>query len=366
MQSRARRHARGGASVAVAVLGVAIVGACRRAPSPEAGTGPVVVAAARARLETLRDTLTANGVVVPSTAADWTVIAPENARIAELPHAEGDTVQEGDLLVRYDIPALTADLATHQSEVTAATSHLEAAKKELDKITALSAQGLIARNDLDAKKAAVVDAQSALTTAEGQLDRASAAVARAKVTARFPGKIAKVSHQEGDFVVPSEADPILRLVDPTRLQVGVRLSIAELQRVRASQAATVRQPGGPGEAATVSLVPLPANASATSVEIRLNFAQPTTLVPDTAVEAEIVLDVRENAIVVPRAAIQKDEDVTYVMAIDAEDRVHRREVKLGLMTRDLTQIVSGLAAGDRVVTNAPTQLVEGMLVQVEK
>jgi hypothetical protein len=41
-------------------------------------------------------------------------------------------------------------------------------------------------------------------------------------------------------------------------------------------------------------------------------------------------------------------------------------VKLGLATRDLAQIVSGLALNDRVVTNATGQLVDGMLVQVEK
>ena len=366
MRSRARHHACGSAGLAIAVLTIASAGACRRAPAPEPGTGTVAVVTATARLQTLRDTLTASGVVVPSAAADWTVVAPESARIAELPHAEGETVKEGDLLVRYEIPALTAEVAAKQNDVTTATAQLDAAKKELDKISALSAQGLIARNDLDARKAAVVDAQSALTTAQGGLDRANAAVARARVIARFAGTIVKVTHQEGDFVSPSESDPILRLVDPTRVQVAVRLSIAELQRVSAGQTATVGLPGSPGEPATVALVPTPANSSATSVEVRLNFAQPTTIPPETNVEAEIVLDVRENAIVVPRAAVQKDEDMTYVMAVDAGNRVHKREVKLGLTTRDLAQVVSGIAFNDRVVTNATGQLVEGMLVQIEK
>ena len=212
VRSRARHHACGSAGLAIAVLTIASAGACRRAPAPEPGTGTVAVVTATARLQTLRDTLTASGVVVPSTAADWTVVAPESARIAELPHAEGETVKEGDLLVRYEIPALTAEVAAKQSDVTAATAQLDAAKKELDKITALSAQGLIARNDLDARKAAVVDAQSALTTAQGALDRANAAVARAKVTARFAGTIVKVMHQEGDFVSPSRirSDPAAR------------------------------------------------------------------------------------------------------------------------------------------------------------
>ena len=105
-----------------------------------------------------------------------------------------------------------------------------------------------------------MDAQSALTTAQGAFDRANAAVARAKVTASFAGTIVKVMHQEGDLVSPVESDPILRLVDPTRLQVAVRLSIAELQRVSAGQPATVGLPGSPGEPATVAMVPAPANA----------------------------------------------------------------------------------------------------------
>lgn len=350
----------------MALLAIAALGACRRAAPEDAATGPVPVVAAQARLETLRDTLTASGTVVPSTAADLSIIAPENAQIAELPHAEGDTVKEGDLLVRYDIPALTSEISAREAEVAAASSRLEAAKKELDKISGLAAQGLIARNDLNAKQAAVVDAQSALTTAQGQLDRANAAVGRAKVTAKFAGKIVQVLHKEGDTVVPSATDPILRIVDPTRLQVAVRLSIAELQRVRSGQTAMVSVPGGPGEPATVVLVPMPTDASTTSAEVRLNFAQPTTLSPDTAVEAEIVLDVREGAIVVPRAAIQKDEDVTYVMLIDPEDRVHRHEVKIGMLTRDLAQVAMGLALGDRVVVRASGQLVEGMLVKVER
>ena len=342
------------------------LGACRRSAPQEANTGPVPVVAAKARTDTLRDTLTATGTVVPSTAADWTVVAPENAQIAELPHAEGDIVNEGDLLVRYDIPALTAEVTSRQADVSAAASRLDAAKKELDKISALDAQGLVARNDLNAKKAAVIDAQSAVTTAQGQLDRANAAMGGTKVMARFAGKIVQVLHREGDLVVASASDPILRIVDPARLQVAVRLSIHESQRVRAGQTATVMGPAGAPESATVALVPMPADPAATSIDVRLNFGQVATLAPDTPVEVEIVLDVREGATVVPRAAIQKDEDVTYVMLIDPENRVHRREVKVGMTTRDLAQIVTGLAIGDRVVVSAPGQLVEGMLVQPDK
>ena len=48
------------------------------------------------------------GMVTPAPGADWTIVAPEPARIAELPKAEGDRVAAGDVLVRFDIPTLAA------------------------------------------------------------------------------------------------------------------------------------------------------------------------------------------------------------------------------------------------------------------
>ena len=46
----------------------------------------------------------ATAIVTPAPGADLVVTAPEAARIAEMPHAEGERVRKGDLLVRFDIP----------------------------------------------------------------------------------------------------------------------------------------------------------------------------------------------------------------------------------------------------------------------
>jgi RND family efflux transporter MFP subunit len=339
---------------------------CSRSATTADVAPPVLVTTTVARTETVRDTLTANGTVVPAAAADWTIVAPENAEIAELPRNEGDTVQAGDLLVRFDIPSISEDLAGRQADVAAAATRVESAKKELAKISALNDQGMVARNQLDAAKAAVVDAQAAATLAQAQLDRAVAASGRAKITAKFPGTVVKVWHQQGDLAVASDTDPVMRVVDPTRLQVAVILSLAELARVAPGQSATVSTPGGAAVTAMVTSRPTPPNDAATSVEIRLSFSAPTTLAADTPVEVEILLDERPNAVVVPRGAVQKDEDSTYVMIAGDDGRAHRHDVRLGLTTRDLAQVVSGVAVGDRVITRAANELIDGMAVQVER
>lgn len=314
----------------------------------------------------MKDSLTASGTIVPSLAADWTIVAPENARIAEMPHAEGDAVQAGDLLVRFDIPALIEELASAQLAVSQATTRLDGAKRELTKMSALSDQGLIPRNQLEAAKSTVLDAQSALTAAQGDLDRITASSSRASITAKFAGTIVKAWHKDGDDVVAAQSDPVMRVVDSTRLQVQVPLSLAELDRISAGQAATVTGPTGAPEAAMVTMRPIAANAAVTTVNIRLSFAQPTALPADTPVEVQIMLDERPNAIVVPRVALQKDEETTYVIVAGADGIAHRHDVRVGLISGGLAQILSGVAFGDLVITNTTAPIVDGMAIQVEK
>jgi len=54
------------------------------------------------------------------------------------------------------------------------------------------------------------------------------------------------------------------------------------------------------------------------------------------------------------------------MVAGADDIAHRQEVRLGLTTRDLVQVLQGVAAGDRVITSASGQVIEGMVVKVER
>ena len=58
---------------------------------------------------TLGGIVAATGVVAAAPGADWTITAPEPARILELPKAEGDRVRTGDLLVRFEIPSAATE-----------------------------------------------------------------------------------------------------------------------------------------------------------------------------------------------------------------------------------------------------------------
>jgi membrane fusion protein (multidrug efflux system) len=100
--------------------------------------------------------------------------------------------------------------------------------------------------------------------------------------------------------------------------------------------------------------------------VRFSFAGPTKLKRDDVVDVDVTLDERPDVLIVPRNAIQRDDDVTYVMVAGADNVAHRRVVQVGFSTRTESQILSGVAAGDRVITSGLDQISDGSAVLVEK
>ena len=359
-----RRRAR---SIAWFVLtAVSLAGAaCRRdAPADAVAGGPVPVTVHVVRTGPIVDTLTASGTVVPATGADWTIVAPGPSQIASIPKIEGQAVAVGDELVRFEVPTISDAVASRQSEASQATARVEQAKRELAQTTALFDNGLVPRQQLDAQKNALVDAQSALVRAKAELDAAQFQLQQTVVKARFPGIVIKQWHREGEFVAGSPDDPILRVVDPTRVQVLLTLSAAEIARVNVGQRAVIRTPAAPEVPGTVVGRPAVPDPTARTVDVRVAFTAPATLPLETPVEVQITLEERDNVLVVPRGAILREDGMTYVMVAGPDDRAHRHDVRVGLTTSTHAHIVTGINAGDRVIVTNLEQLAEGTAVVV--
>ena len=186
---------------------------------------------------------------------------------------------------------------------------------------------------------------------------------QATIRARFAGVVAKLHHAEGEFVGGSTSDPILQIVDPSRLQVAAQFPIPQLARIVQGQAATILAIGGDGPIpATVASKPATVEANAPTGEVRLGFIGPSALTINAPVSVEIILDQRTNALVVPTAAVLRDDLSPFVMFVGDDSRAHRRDVRTGLVTENLTEIVSGLDAGARVIVGGARDVTEGSLV----
>ena len=310
--------------------------------------------------QTLEGVVAATGTVVAAPGADWTITAPEHARIVEMPKAEGDRVRTGDLLVRFDIPSFGTDVATRKAEVATAEAHVQNAQASVTRLTTLVQHGVAAQKELEDAERDLAEARAALAQAQSALQNASSIEARSVVRARFPGVIAKRAHNPGDIVDASASDVILRVIDPNKLQVLASVAIADLARVQVGRAARIIVPGE-DEPETGKVLSRPAAVDPTGVaaDVRISFDAPTRLAAGTPVRVEIVAEQHANALVVPVEAVLHDNEDTFVMLAGADKKAHKQKITVGLTTPKQVEVTSGLKPGDAVIITGQQELPDG-------
>jgi len=98
------------------------------------------------------------------------------------------------------------------------------------------------------------------------------------------------------------------------------------------------------------------------IRVSLSAAVPV----GTPVQLAIVAEQREGALIVPAAAIVRNDNKAAVFVVGADNKAHRRDVVVGLVSDDDAQIVSGVRDGEKVVVKGQDELPDGATVTVEE
>lgn len=354
-------------ALAAACLVVVVTGACSRASVEEvATTAAVPVVVAVAKNDTLRGTVVATGLVTVAPGAELTVVAPAAGRLAEIAGAEGDTVRAGAALVRFDIPTLVADVSARRAAVSQAAARVEAARAAFTRLSGLLAQGVAAPRDVEDAKRQHTEAEADLEQARSAVDAAVAVADRGVVLAPFTGVIAKRFHNPGDLVDAAAADPIVKLIDPARLEVTASIAAADFSRVATGQAVQVEQAGAETSHSAVVVAKSPQIDAVNSMAtVRIAFRQRADLAVGTPVRVSIVTDERRDVLAIPVPALVTEDDELFVMVAGSDNKAHKYPVAVGLSSRGLVQVTSGIKVGDRVIVRGQDGLPEGASVSVE-
>lgn len=348
----------------VALLSVLVLPGCHQtAPEETVTETPVAVEVTPARTGAIREVISATGVVTAAPGAELVVTAPEAARIVELPKAEGDRVRAGDLLVRFEIPTLSAGAAASHAGIEQAQARVENATAAAARVAGLFERGVAARKEVEDCERELREANAALAQARSASGAADTLASRTVVRARFAGVVAKRWHNPGDLVEPGPSDPILRVIDPSRLEVTAAVPVGMLSRIAARAPARIVDPGG-GEPVDAVVIARPAAVDAGSVTapVRLRPTSTVGLTAGMAVQIGILGPEHAGAVLVPPAAIVRDGEATVVMIVGADSKARRREVEVGVASPDAVEIRKGVAAGDKVIVRGQNGLPDGAAV----
>ncbi|MDP3084944.1 MAG: efflux RND transporter periplasmic adaptor subunit, partial [Rubrivivax sp.] len=224
------------------------------------------------------------------------------------------------------------------------------AQAQLDGARALSAAVAEPGTDVAQAQAQLALARAVQTAAEARLGQAVlSAPADARVLAR--------TVEPGQIVQPGRALLSLALAGP--VQLVAQLDERFLGQIQPGQVASVLADAFPTQrftARVMSIAPL-VDAQRGAIEIKFSLPQapPAFLREDMTLSLEVETARREQALVVPSAALRGDESTGASVWLARDGRVLARPVRLGLRTLDAVEILDGLSAGELVLVGPAPQ-----------
>ena len=226
-------------------------------------------------------------------------------------------------------------------------------------------RGVAARKEVEDADREVSDARAALSQAQAGRNASQTLAGRQTVTATFDGVIAKRFHNPGDLVEAASSDPVLRVIDPARLQVDASIPIADLSRiVMGATGRLIVSTDQPPLPLRVVSRPAAVEVGTAAAPVRLRFVTSHSLAVGTPVQVEIDAEEHTNVVLVPAEALVREGEETAVFVV-AGERAERRPVVVGIVDRLHAEIREGVKAGEQVIVHGQAGLPDGAEITTE-
>ncbi|HSA79947.1 MAG TPA: efflux RND transporter periplasmic adaptor subunit [Geminicoccaceae bacterium] len=308
------------------------------------GFSPPTVGSATPSRGAAAEVVYATGVVEPRI---WAKVAPlVRERIVELCNCEGEPVERGAVLARLDDREAQAALAELQAR-------LRLALEELERLTALAGRNIASEQALSQASSEVAQLKALVA---GQSARLETYVLKAPMQG-------VVLRQDGEVGEIAEPGSVLSWVgQPTPLLVVAEVNEEDIPRVEVGQRALLRADAFPErnlEAVVDSITPKGDPVTKT-YRVRLALPEATPLLIGMTVEVNVVVRVKENALLLPASAVEGSS----VYVVNGAGSAHRRDVEIGIRGTREIEVLSGIDEDDRVIAPFPNNLDDGTPVKL--
>lgn len=326
-------------------------------PAHAAPAGQPALPAVAAQAAAATAPMAFDGVVE---AVRQTVVAAQVAgAVVQLDVKVGDRVQAGQLLARIDARAAEQGAVASDAQVAAARASLDLAAKDFERQQQLARQNFISASALER-----AEAQFKATQAQVNAQLAQAGAARTQtgwylVRAPYAGVVSEVPVVLGDMAMPGR--PLVTVYDPAALRIAAAVPQTVAAQLPADAAPRAELPGLP--AARQWPQPLrhqwlpTVDAATHTMTLRADLPPGLAGVAPGQF-ARLWLPVAGGAaaaggaaLTVPRAAIVRRAELSALYVLDSQGRALLRQVRLGRADGDRVEVLSGLSAGERVVTD---------------
>ncbi len=314
-------------------------------------------------------TLNALGTVTPL--AMVTVRTQINGQLTQVGFKEGQEVNKGDFLAEIDPRPYQAALDQAQGQLMRDQAQLANARRDLARYTKLLAENSIAQQQRDTQDALVRQLEGTVATDQGLVDQAKLNLTYCHIVAPVSGRVGLRQVDPGNYVQVSDANGIVVITQMKPISVIFTLPEDNLPAVikRLNAGATLPVAAFDRSGSTkladgmLTTVDNQIDPSTGTVRLRAQFDNgDEVLFPNQFVNAQLLVDTLPGATLAPAAAIQRGAPGTFVYVVKPDDTVAVQPVKLGPGDSQNVAVVTGLAAGDKVVVDGADKLRDGAKV----
>jgi HlyD family secretion protein len=288
--------------------------------------------------------------------------------------------------------SLPQQIQKAELDAKAAKLAFEAQQKVYDARKQLYEQGALPRRDFDMADVALAQARSAneqaqkqladlqrlgkeqalksasgqLSASKGKLLNAQAQLSYSEIRSPIDGVVTDRPQYQGELATANQ--PLLTVMNTSRLIAKAHISQSEAVLLKVGNNAEIELPGLEEPIkAKVSLVSPALDPGSTTIEVWVESTKPNSaLKPGMSARVNVIAKSEEDALVVPASAVYKSEEAgDYVMLAGSDKKAHLTKVKIGIKTKDLAQIDSGIKENDSVITVGGYALPDGTQIQIE-
>jgi multidrug efflux system membrane fusion protein len=321
--------------------------------------------------------LTALGTVTPNMSV--TVKARVSGQLLPVKFIEGQEVRAGQTIMEIDPRPFQATLDQAKGTLAHDQALLKNAQAEFNRYQALYSAGVVSKEQMETYQATQGQYEGAITSDKAAVENAQLQLNWCSIQSPVNGRIGLRLVDPGNIITANTTN----LVVINQFQpIAVYFTLPEnqlppvLAKLRADHrlAVDAYNQADTQKLATGYLLTADNQIDTTTGTAKLKAVFPNTdevLFPNQFVNIHLVMEQRQDALVVPSAAIQNGVQGTFVWAVDTDQKGENgtakiQQVKVGLAQGQLSIIDSGLEAGQKVVVDGADRLRAGSQVLVSQ